>query len=113
MASILKSLVPTRVPHRFEYVGTARLLGSITVNKPEGVSRIIGVLGVSPVVVPGGTPAAEINKLTEISYQVANDGQSVTFYGWKPTAAGDTTRVASTADADFEFTLLCEMQERS
>ena len=106
MASALVHLLPIKETNNL-FAGRMVLNGSLTVQKPDAAVSIEAVLGVHNSLVPADTPATEINKCTEVSYLIAADGKSVTFYGWKPTAGGDTTRIASTADARFDFTLAC------
>lgn len=107
MASALKSLHPYP-NHTARYFGKATLLGTLVVAIPDGAKRILHAHGV-PSLVKGGTAATEANKLTHLTHQIADDGKSVTFYGWKATGAGDTTLIASTADAEISFELECEV----
>ena len=107
MASSLTYLQPVKESDNV-FKGRMVLNGSLTVQKPDGCGIIESVLG-EPTnsLVPADTPATEINKCVKVSYLIAENGQSVTFYGWKHTSTSNPTLVASTVDARFDFSLVC------
>jgi hypothetical protein len=101
MASALSFLKPTEF-HVKEFYGEGTLTGTLTVQVPEGAKRILHASGQ-----PSSATSGDMDVLEQVTSVIAADGKSVTFYGWKPTGTGDTTRTASTGDKTFRFRIVC------